>query len=375
MIVIAADEISGPAKGVLQFLQNAPTDTFDYVVCNYDVKGRADGDFINEMRRRKLNIRLLEQRFPFDPNLVVQARHILAEYAIDVVQTHGYKSNAIGLVLKLLCRRPWIGFAHGYIDDTLRNKCYNRIDRLVLRGADRVVAVSESMRRLLADSGISNRSLRVIHNAIDPGEIVPRQTKESIAARHGLSPENIVVGVVGRLSPEKGQLVFLRAMEAVVRHVTNVRALIVGDGRDRATLEAYCRDKRLAKFVTFAGHQGCIGDYYQVLDLLVLPSLSEGLPNAVLEAMSFGVPVLATTVGGVEEVIQVDNGALVPPNDPGALAKKMVELLKDDTVRRGIGLRGKRSLYPRFAAEGRASRILDMYRELLSPGPSTKVAP
>jgi len=88
-------------------------------------------------------------------------------------------------------------------------------------------------------------------------------------------------------------MIFLRAMEKTVRSFPDVKALIIGDGQDRAMLEGFCLEKGLSDHVVFLGYQEKIGDYYQVLDLLVLPSLSEGLPNTVLEAMSFGVPVLA----------------------------------------------------------------------------------
>jgi glycosyltransferase involved in cell wall biosynthesis len=102
------------------------------------------------------------------------------------------------------------------------------------------------------------------------------------------------------------------------------------------------------------------------LDLLVLPSLTEGLPNAVLEAMSFGVPVLATAVGGVPEIIHDGNGIMVPPNDPAALAERMAELLNDDALRQSVGLNGRTSLYPQFAPEQRVRQIVGLYDELLS---------
>ena len=137
-------------------------------------------------------------------------------------------------------------------------------------------------------------------------------------------------------------------------------------------LERFCQDQGLSDHVVFLGHQEKIADYYQVLDLLVSPSLSEGLPNTVLEAMSFGVPVLATAVGGVPEIIQNGNGMIVPPNDPVALAERMIELLRDDTLRQAIGLKGKNSLYPRFAPDNRVRQIVNLYEELLSDRAKTR---
>jgi glycosyltransferase involved in cell wall biosynthesis len=327
---------------------------------------------VDEARRKKLNLTLLKQRGAFDPRMIIQARRIVFEHDINLIQTHGYKSNTIGFFLQLLCRRPWIGFAHGYIDDNSKNRFYNRIDRLALRRADRVVAVSNSMKALLTQHGVAAHKIRVVHNAVDPNDTVPKTSGKEIRLRYGLTSDQKVIGVIGRLNPEKGQLIFLRALEKTARSFPGVKALIIGDGQDRALLEGFCREKALSDRVVFLGYQEKVADYYQVLDLLVLPSLSEGLPNTVLEAMSFGVPVLATAVGGVPEIIQNGNGMMVPPNDPGALAEKMMELLGDGVLRQAIGLKGKTSLYPHFTPEYRVRQIVNLYEELLSDRAKTQ---
>ena len=330
------------------------------------LKNRPFGQFVDEARRKKLNLKLLRQRVIFDPHLIVQARRVIREHDINLIQTHGYKSSAIGFFLQLFCRRPWIGFAHGFIEDSRKLRFYNQIERFALRRADRIVAVSNSMKALLTQQGIPAHKIRVIHNAIDPNEAVPDTSSEEMKQRHGLTSNQKVIGVIGRLNPEKGQMIFLRAMEKTVRSFPDVKALIIGDGQDRAMLEEFCRERGLSDHVVFLGYQEKIADFYQVLDLLVLPSLSEGLPNTVLEAMSFGVPVLATAVGGVPEIIQNGNGMMVSPNDPVALAERMIELLGDDALRQAIGSKGKNSLYPRFAPDYRVQQIINLYQELLS---------
>jgi len=366
LIMIATDPTGGPGKGLFQFLEHAPADSFEYILCNFDVKNRPVGQFIGEARRKKLNLRLLKQRVTIDPLLIIEARRVIREHGINLIQTHGYKSNTIGFFLQLFCRLPWIGFAHGFIEDDRKLRFYNRIERLVLRRADRIVAVSNSMKVLLTQHGIAPHKIQVIHNAIDPNEAVPAMSGKEIRQRYGLTSDQKVIGVIGRLNPEKGQLIFLKAMEQTARSFPDVKALIIGEGQDRATLEGFCRDKGLSDHVLFLGYQEKIADYYQVLDLLVLPSLSEGLPNTVLEAMGFGVPVLASAVGGVPEIIQNGNGMMVPPNDPGALAERIIELLRDDALRQAIGLKGKNSLHPRFSPDNRVRQIVGLYEELLS---------
>jgi glycosyltransferase involved in cell wall biosynthesis len=367
LIMIAADQISGPAKGVLQLVEHAATFGFEYVLCNFNVGSQPGGEFVHEARRRKLNVQLLNQRTAFDPNLVVQARRLIVQHEVDIIQTHGYKSNTIGFLLRRICRRPWIGFAHGFIDDNTKNRLYNRIERWALRGADRLVAVSDSLKGLLVRHGIAAEKIRVIHNAIAAEESVPKSSRDDIRRRHGIGSNDMVVGVFGRLNPEKGQQVFLKALQKTLPTMPRVKALIVGDGQDRPLLEEFCRASSLGDHVVFVGYRKNIADYYQAIDLLVQPSFSEGSPNTVLEAMSFGVPVLATAVGGVPEIIESGNGVMIPPGDVNALANSMIELLSDAALRTAIGASGRSNLYPRFSADTRVRAIVDLYEELL-PG-------
>ncbi len=365
LILIATDPIGGPGKGLFQFLKYAPREVFDYTLCNFQVKNRPTGQFIQEARRNSLNLVLLNQRAMIDPCLIMEARRILLQQGINLIQTHGYKSNVMGFFLRAMCRQPWIGFAHGYTDDNRKVRLYNRIDRAVLRCADRIVTVSDSLRVSLIRSGIREDKIRLIYNAIEPTDAGPAMEATELKKRHGISADQRVVGVIGRLSPEKGQLVFLKAMKKAIRGCPKLIALLIGEGQDQAMLKDYCTENGLSEHVVFPGYQENIHDYYQIIDLLVLPSLSEGLPNTVLEAMSFGIPVLATSVGGVPEVIGNENGVLVRPNDSEALSDAMIELLGDDTRRMNIGSKGKSSLHPRFSAEHRAQQIINLYHDLL----------
>jgi len=366
LIMIATDPIGGPGKGLFQLLKHASGKTFDYLLCNFNVEGRPEGQFIEEARRRALNLILLDQRAMFDPLLILQARKIVIEQGINLIQTHGYKSHLIGFFLRFLCRRPWIAFAHGYTYGNWKMRLYNRMDLSLLRYADRVVAVSDSVRGLLTRHGIHAGRIALIYNAIDPADAYPPVNVAEARGKLGLTLDQKVIGVIGRFNPEKGQGIFLKAMKKVVQHCPDVKSLLIGDGPDQAELKRYCRENGLIDRVVFLGYKENIADYYQILDLLVLPSLSEGLPNTLLEAMSFGVPVLASSVGGIPEIIGKDNGVLVPPNNHEALADRMIELLQNESLRKAIGSKGRSNLYPRFAPDHRVEKIVGLYQELLS---------
>ena len=367
LIIISTSSIGGPGKGVFQFLKYADRNRFDYLLCSIDIKDRPTGEFIKQAVSKRLNIELLHQHFKFDPSMIWQARDIITKNDINIIQTHGYKESVLGFFLKKICKKPWIGFAHGYTNENIKIGFYNKLDRLSLRASDVVVTVSNPLKKFLANSGISETKIRIIYNAIDKDELKPNLSPEEVRNRYSIKDEDKLVGVIGRLSPEKGQAVFLHAFKKVVEKVPFAKAIIIGDGQEKERLMNFCSDNGLRDKVIFSGYQNNIANVYQIMDLIVLPSFSEGLPNVILEAMAFKIPVIATSVGGVPEVITDGlNGLLVPPGNSDLMAEKIIELQGNKRESENIGENGYRSLYPRFSPEHRSDQILTLYEELLS---------
>ena len=367
LIIISTSSIGGPGKGVFQFLKYADRNRFDYLLCSIDIRNRPKSEFIKEAVSKGLNLELLRQHFKFDPSLIWQARDIIEKNDINIIQTHGYKENVLGFFLKRICKKPWIGFAHGYTNENIKVRLYNKLDSFALRAPNIVVTVSSPLKRFLVDSGISETKIRIIYNAIDEDELKTNLSAEEVRNRFGIRNEDKLIGLIGILSPEKGQAVFLQAFKKVVEKEPFTKAIIIGDGQEMERLMNFCSDNGLRDRVIFAGHQNNIANFYQIMDIVVLPSFSEGLPNVVLEAMAFKIPVIATSVGGVPEVIMGGlNGTLVPPGDPKAMAEKIIRLLANENGRQTMGESGYRSLYPKFSPEHRARQILTLYEELLS---------
>jgi len=173
---------------------------------------------------------------------------------------------------------------------------------------------------------------------------------------------------VGRLSREKDHLTLLHAFRQLAREGSvNAHLLIVGDGPERPRIEAAIRDFQLCAAVTMTGHMPSAEPYYGVADLAVLSSLSEGSPNALLEAMSARVPVVATAVGGVPEIVADRQSALlVPPHSPAALCQAMGELLTNQAMARALAQRAGELLAARHSLEARSKRLLEIYAGVLS---------
>lgn len=367
LIIIATGMIGGPGKGLFQFFKYADDNRFDYLLCNFYLKKRPKGEFVEQAENKGLNIKLLHQHWVTDPSLIWQAKKLVKENNIDIIQTHGYKANVLGYFLKKVCKKPWIGFAHGYTDENLKVRLYNKLDKFVLRYPDIVVPVSDSLKKILTRSGVSEKRIKIIYNAVDKNELRPDLTPEELKEKYEINNREKVVGVVGRLSPEKGVEVFLKAFKQTIDRFPSIKGIIIGDGQEKEKLLNYCSNNGMEDKVIFTGYQNNIANFYQIMDLLVLPSYSEGLPNVVLEAMSFKIPVIATSVGGVPEIItDGESGLIISSGNPEVMSDNIIYLLNDEEKRKKLGENGYWSIYPKFSPENRASHILSLYRELVS---------
>jgi glycosyltransferase involved in cell wall biosynthesis len=367
MIIIATDIIGGPGKGLFQFLKFADHDRFDYILCNYD---RADlsglrEDFVAKAGTEGITVHCFYQRAAIDPLVVLAALKMIRRHRIDIVQTHGYKSNVLGCALKFFSGTSWIAFSHGYTTESRKIIYYNRLDQLCYRFSDLAVVVSEPLKQLLLAKGVRAEKIVKLPNAVDVLEVARQVEPESLRRSLALPPDGPVIAVVGRLSAEKGQMVFLQALRRIKDAHAGLKALIIGDGPEKATLLAYCRANGLLDSVIFTGHVHNVGDYYRIMDLLVIPSFSEGLPNVLLEAMAIGLPVVATEVGAIGEVLDGMPASMVPAGDPAALGARISRYLREPELVRHAVLQAKAVVQSRYHPAARAGRIVDLYDHVI----------
>ena len=181
----------------------------------------------------------------------------------------------------------------------------------------------------------------------------------------GIEPERKIILIVGRLSREKDHLTLLGAVNRL-RADLNPYCLVVGEGPERGRIEDEIRRLRLAAHVTLTGHQRSAEPYYRIANLAVMSSRSEGSPNALLEALAAGVPVVATKVGGIPEIVRHEESALlVPPGDIDSLASAMAKLLTDISLARRFVARGRALVLEKHAPTARAERLAKIYRSVL----------
>jgi glycosyltransferase involved in cell wall biosynthesis len=293
----------------------------------------------------------------FDRSTIRQIQALARDFHADIVHSHGYKPNLYAWMALGTSGPRLVSTCHGYIDGTVALYMYGILDRRLLRRYYAISAVSERDLSRLLGSGVPASKIRVINNGIDCRTFAGAPPSID---RRGAS---FLIGSVGRMTPEKNPTGFLAAARHAVRSFPDAQFLFIGDGRERTRLELLAREWGLEQNVQFLGFRQDMPNVYASLDLLVLPSLDEGLPMAILECMAAGTPVIATRVGAVEKLVRnEETGLLLAPGDQEALNQAVVRLLSDRDLARRLGKAGQDLVNREFSSDAMARNYLDLYR-------------
>ncbi|HZY90770.1 MAG TPA: glycosyltransferase, partial [Gemmataceae bacterium] len=296
----------------------------------------------------------------------------LERLGADVLLCHGYKASILGRLAARRRRLPVVAVSRGWTGECLKVRLYERLDRLHLRWMDRVVSVSEAQAAKVRRCRVKPQCLRVIHNAIDPERFTePDPVYRAKLARYFRQPRSCIVGAAGRLSPEKGFEVLVTAAERVLRRDPSIGFVLFGDGPCRERLARQIKAAGLGGAFVLSGFRADLDRFLPHLDVLALPSYTEGLPNVVLEACAAAVPVVATAAGGTPEVIEDGlNGYLVPPGDAARLADRIDAVLTAEDRGRTLGFEGRQRVLERFTFAAQARDYLDLFAELCGARPA-----
>lgn len=322
--------------------------------------------FLDEVRKHGFEGVALEHD---TPHLVAAAREladVLARLEADVLCVHGYKSDLLGRWAVRRRRIPVVAVSRGWTGEDLKVRLYEAVDRVCLRGMDRVVCVSEGQAAKVRRAGVPDTLSRVIHNAIHPERFAsPDPANRQRLLDFFPSPPGRIVGAAGRLSRDKGFDVLLKAAAQLAREDASLGFVLFGDGPLRAHLARRAALAGLADRFVLAGFRTDLDRFMPFLDLLVLPSYTEGLPNVVLEACAAGVPVVATAVGGTPEVVDDGrSGFLVAPGDAVALAARIRDALASEEGRRALGEHGRERVLRDFTFPAQAREYRRLFLEL-----------
>ena len=289
----------------------------------------------------------------------------LKRHPADLIHSQLYRANVVSSIAARFVRpRPAVVNAqHSLYAMTGRNA--ERVAKLLRPLADTIVAVSPVVRDYLIETdGVPSEQIQVINNGVDTSRFFAGEELE-LRRELGLTPEELLILAVGRLSEEKGIGFLLEALAQLVPRFSGIRLAVVGDGPEREALEERTGSLALGEHVSFLGMRSDIPALLRAADVFALPSLKEALPIALLEAMASHCCVVASRVGGVPFALEDGrDGLLVDPGDPAQLVASLSEVLEDDLRRKALGEAGRARVELDFTLEGTARRHEALYDEL-----------
>jgi glycosyltransferase involved in cell wall biosynthesis len=297
----------------------------------------------------------------------------LKEDRPDILHCHLVRANFYGRIAAKLARIPVVISTlrniEAYMQETdVISRAVRQFDRLTSRWVSKYVAVSENVRQwAIKYLRLAPDQIITILNAIDLCpflELSPERT--AVRAELGLQPNDLVVGSVGRLHPQKNYPFFIKLAHSLSSRFNNARFIVIGDGEERKELEAQIVNLGLCGSVILAGFKPDIPRILKAFDIFILPSLYEGLPRAVMEAMTVGLPCIVTNVGGnAEAVVHGETGFVWPVGDMPNFVASLEQLMNYPELRQRMGQAGRERSLKVFTAERMAEQYADLYTTLL----------
>ena len=378
--VVEATNVNAVAKLVLDFYRTAdavsraqdnfPTIKGSIVTFDRAASDAPANDFIAAVQAAGIDLDIIPERGRFDFSVIPALKNVVSQRQPEIIVTNSVKSHFVMWRSRLWQKYPWVAFHHGYTTTDRKMRLYNRFDRFSLPRADLVVTVCNAFaRELTTVARLPPEKLRVQHNSIRPASPAAAKDVRAWRERLGISNDQQVILSIGRLSKEKAHADLIEALRRLceANRDLNVKLLIVGDGPERDALTAAVQAQGMAERVVFAGQVKDVQPFYAMADVFVLPSHSEGSPNVLLEAMAARVPVVATSAGGIPEIVENEKSALlVPLSDPAALAAAINRALKDSDLTERLAEEAAAILAANHTPEKHLDALIRIYEEAIS---------
>ncbi|MGH9397987.1 MAG: glycosyltransferase family 4 protein [Terriglobia bacterium] len=360
----------GAEEHVFSLLSGLPLDRFEVtLVCtalSYPMFRRLESD---HRRVICLNLHKFSQL-----GAMRRMAAILRQQTIEIAHGHQFGATLFLAPIAKACRVPWV-VETVHVREALRRSWLKRsflIDRLIYTMVDRLIAVSKAIQTYLIEAKHCRPSkVALIYNGRDLNHFRPSGEGDAVRRQFGVAPSDLLLVHVGRMSPQKGHAVLLRALPAIAQKFPQTKLLLAGEGDLTASLRDEVKRMGLEDCVIFAGFQSDIPRFLEAADLVVLPSLWEGLPLIAIEAAGVGRAMVATAVDGTPEIVlDGRTGLLVPPNDSDGLADAIIALLGDEGLRKQMGVAARNHAEALFSLQQQVDRTVELYESL----PKTKAA-
>jgi glycosyltransferase involved in cell wall biosynthesis len=380
--VIARLNVGGPALHVAYLTSGLAERGYETIlVAGTLARGEESMAAVAQARGARIETlaELSRQVAPFhDARAMLRLARLIREERPAILHTHTAKAGAVGRIAALLAgnARPPI-IVHTFHGHVLRGYfnpvttfLFRTLERLLARVSTTLIAVSPEVRDDLVRLGVAPASkFAVIRLGIELDERVGADSSVRAETRRvlGIAPDAFLVGWVGRMTGVKRTPDVVRALQRLVAEGVDAYLCLVGDGPDRDELERLAHELGVIKRCLFLGYQDEVARFYEAIDALILPSVNEGTPVSVIEALAARRPAVATRVGGVSDVVDEGmDGFLVDVGDVDALAERLAELVADPEKRARMGEHGRARVLERYAVDRLVDDVDKLYRQLLA---------
>ena len=344
---------------LVQGIQNQYSDDFNCIVCSVGMGGPLQKSF----EALNVKLRIYPKKNAHDLSLVYKVARLIREEQIDIIQTTLFYADVIGAYA------AWLTGVRNVISWEAVTQPYSLKHMMAYRLAAKWFAVSVAVSNAIRDEVMQKRHVglektQTIHYGVDLEAYHPAKN-HILHELLGLNSDVCIVSTVARLTPQKGHVYLIPALPDIVKAYPQAHFVFIGDGPLRNSLETQCRELEITEHVHFLGFRDDVAALLQSSDLFVLPSLYEGLPNVVLEAMACGLPVIATAVDGTPEaVVEGETGFLVEPKDPEALKTALMALINNRGLRQEMGMKSRTRVEQYFSLERQIKEFIALYDKL-----------
>ncbi|REK22357.1 MAG: glycosyltransferase [Planctomycetota bacterium] len=355
-------QAGGLENGVVNICNRLDPARFESSICVFS----AGGELEERLDRDRVELFTVKRHFGNDPSVPLRIARHLRRRGTDIVHSHNWVTLVEGAAARLLARTPVLVHGeHGYpVEDRPRNV---RVQRFVWnKVVTQLLSVSQELAGTLADlTDLAEDRFEVIPNGVDTERFRPApEQRAALRAELGLPTDGLMIGMVARFDPVKNHSGAIRALARLRQRGLDVHLAFAGTGERQSLLAEVAREEQVADRVHFLGYRADVNCVYQALDVFLLNSHREGMSNTVIEAMSCGLPVVATRVGANPEcLVDEESGLLVPPDDSATLAERLARLV-DDELRARFATAARRRIEEEFSIDRMVERYAALYERL-----------
>lgn len=364
LITIRQGKIGGGETHVLQIVENYDQNQFNLFVLSFTF-----GEMIDKLKKINVDCYVIETLKPFDIRIWKKVKNLAKKLDIDLIHAHGSRAMSNSFWASRTLKIPTIYTVHGWsfhkTDKTWVYKVKTIIESFLTNQARLTICVSKSNQ----EEGEKNFQLKnsiVIENGIDLNKFNPNNKYENLKLSLKIDPSKSIVIYLSRLTKQKDPLTIIKSMQNIVEATNDIILVIVGDGEMRKTCEQFVKELDLTESVIFLGFRQDIASLLNNSDIYCLPSLWEGLPIGLLEAMSMGKPCIATSVDGNKEVITHNyNGILIEPKNHRQLAEHILNLYFNKNLRDKLAINAKNTIKTKYSIQKMMRKLTIVYANIL----------